>query len=121
MKTRYRSFEEMVESAQRAINDCYRKNVFKNAEILKCVEKCNLNDSFEETQIVWLQRLLDILKERKYATIQGKNGNLVDVSAIANTFEYASFFDIFNHIERVDVNIEPIITEKLRNTYVKLL
>lgn len=120
MITRYRNFEEMVNAAQRAINDCYRRNVFKNIEILKGNEKCNLNDPFDETQIVWLQQLLDILKDKKYATIQGKNGKLVDVTKIANTYEYASFFDIFNHLRYVNTNIEPIITEEAKNTVYNL-
>lgn len=110
MVTRYRNFEEMVESAQRAINDYYRTNLFKG------FEKCNVNDQFEETQIVWLQRLLDILKENKYATIHLKNGNLVDVAKIANTHEFLSFFDVINHLGYFDSSIEPIITEKLTNT-----
>lgn len=115
MITRYRSFEEMVDAAQRAINRCYRTNVFKNTEILKGNEKCNLNDPFEETEIVWLQKLLDILKEKKYATIQLKNGNLIDVSAIAYTHDFFSFFDVINHLDYFDSNIEPIITEELTN------
>ena len=107
MVTRYRNFEEMVESAQRAINSYYRTNLFKG------FEKCNINDPFEETQIVWLQRLLDILKEKKYATIQLKNGNSIDVSAIAYTHDFLSFFDVINHLDYFDSNIEPIITEEL--------
>ena len=110
MVTRYRNFEEMVESAQRAINSYYRTNLFKG------FEKCNVNDQFEETQIVWLQRLLDILKENKYATIHLKNGNLVDVAKIAYTHEFFSFFDVINHLDYFDSSIEPIITEKLTNT-----
>ena len=113
MVTRYRNFEEMVESAQRAINDYYRTSTFKG--------KCNINDPFEETQIAWLQRLLDILKEKKYATIQLKNGNLIDVSAIAYTHDFLSFFDAINHLGYFDSNIEPIITEKLTNTINKNL
>lgn len=108
MVTRYRNFEEMVESAQRAINDYYRTNLFKG------FEKCNVNDQFEETQIAWLQRLLDILKEKKYATIHFKNGNLVDVSKIAYTHEFLSFFDVINHLDCIDSSIEPIITEQLK-------
>lgn len=115
MVTRYRNFEEMVESAQRAINDYYRTNLFKG------FEKCNVNDQFEETQIVWLQRLLDILKENKYATIHLKNGNLVDVAKIAYTHGFLSFFDVINHVGYFDSNIEPIITEKLTNTINKNL
>ena len=110
MVTRYRNFEEMVESAQRAINSYYRANLFKG------FEKCNVNDQFEETQVAWLQRLLDILKEKKYAAIRLRNGNLVDVSAIANTHDFLSFFDVINHLDYFDSSIEPIIIEKLTNT-----
>ena len=115
MVTRYRNFEEMAESAQRAINSYYRTNLFKG------FEKCNVNDQFEETQIAWLQRLLDILKEKKYAAIRLRNGNLVDVSAIAYTHDFLSFFDVINHLDYFDSNIEPIIIEKLTNTINKNL
>jgi hypothetical protein len=108
MVTRYRNFEEMAESAQRAINDYYRTSAFKG--------KCNINDQFEETQVAWLQRLLDILKEKKYATIQLKNGNSIDVSAIAYTHDFLSFFDVINHLDYFDSSIEPITTKKLTNT-----
>ncbi len=115
MVTRYRNFEEMVESAQRAINSYYKTNLFKG------FEKCNVNDQFEGTQVAWLQRLLDILKENKYATIHLKNGNLVDVARIAYTYEFLSFFDVINHLDYFDSSIEPIITEKLTNTINKNL
>lgn len=110
MITRYRNFDEMVKSAQMAINNHYKTVTFNG------VVKCNINDPFEETQIIWLQKLLDILKDKKYATIQLKNGNLIDVSAIAYTHDFLSFFDVINHLGYFDSNIEPIITEKLTNT-----
>lgn len=109
MITRYRNFDEMVESAQRAINNHYKTVTFNGIVV------CNINDPFEETQIIWLQKLLDILKEKKYATIQLKNGNLIDVSAIAYTHDFLSFFDVINHLGYFDSNIEPIITEELTN------
>lgn len=94
MVTEYKNFEQMVESAQKAIDGPYYTQYAE-----------------------WLQSLLDILKEGKYATIQAKNGTFLDVSKIANTHDYASFFDVVNQINRFDTTIEPKVTGKLKNKY----
>lgn len=63
----------------------------------------------------WFQILLDILKGEKYATVTFDDGAIVDVSAIAHTYTYASFFDVFNRRYKMDLTIPPTITEKLKN------
>lgn len=63
----------------------------------------------------WLQCLLDILKSKKYATVQTKNGKLIDVQRISHTYEYASFFDVYNHIKEFNIDCNPVITDKLEN------
>lgn len=55
----------------------------------------------------WFIKLLDILKKNSFATVHGKNGRLLDVTHIANTNTWASFFDIFNIINLIDIKIEP--------------
>ena len=75
-------------------------------------------DNEEEKQ--WLQELLNILKEKNYATIKSiATGKLVDVSKIAYTYEFASFFDVFNHIRYFDLHFTPIKTTELKNTYAR--
>lgn len=76
----------------------------------------------------WFQKVLDILKEGKYVRIQlytkssfnydeydkrNEFVDFVDVQAIANTGDYASFFDIFNHEYMIDFDFEPIEIDKL--------
>jgi len=62
---------------------------------------------------VWLLDILNALKTRKYARIWTKSKRLIDVSAVAYTDEYASFFDVYNHIEEFDATIKPVMIEKL--------
>ncbi len=88
------SFERQVKRAQDAINK------MKTDEEKK-----------------WFQMLLDILKGEKYATVTFDNGTIADVSAIAHTYTYASFFDVFNHRYKMDLTIPPTITEKLKNIF----
>ena len=74
-----------------------------------------------EKEKEWLQKLLDILKEEKYATIQANNGKPVDVAAIARTCTYASFFDVYNQIKVFNFGIDPVVTEECKNPYYNCL
>ena len=67
----------------------------------------------------WLSILLGFLKNGEYATVTGKNGKLLDVTRIANTLSTASFFDVFNSINRFDLNIKPFKTLTTENSYGK--
>ncbi len=76
----------------------------------------------------WFQKILDILKKEKYVRIKLYTRytftyddldhkedftDYVDISKIANTHDYASFFDIFNHENLIDFDFEPIEIDKL--------
>lgn len=76
----------------------------------------------------YFQKILDILKDGKYVRIQlytkypftydeydkrNEFVDFVDIQAIANTGDYASFFDIFNHEYMIDFDFEPIPIDKL--------
>lgn len=61
----------------------------------------------------WLQALLDILKQHRFATIISKEGVPIDVQKIAYTYTWASFFDVVNHLKRFNNNIMPRETEEL--------
>lgn len=63
---------------------------------------------------VWLSDILNALKTHKYARIQTVSEHFIDVSAIAYTYEYASFFDVYNHIEKFDTTIKPVTIEELQ-------
>ena len=68
----------------------------------------------------WLQILLNILKDKKYATIKLKNNKLIDVAHIARTYMYASFFDVFNSISIYDLKYLPQETQKLKHLYINI-
>ena len=77
----------------------------------------------------WFQKILDILKKEKYVRIKLYTRyafnyddwdhkedftDYVDISKIANTNDFASFFDIFNHENMIDFDFEPIEIDKLK-------
>lgn len=95
MITRYKDFSEKVQQAQYAI------------DILT-----------DDKKKAWLQKILDLLKEQKYVIICDEFGFKLDVSEIANTHYYLSFFDVYNFIRNFNTDIEPIETDQLRNTII---
>ena len=83
---------------------------------LSAIERVKDNDEKQ-----WLSILLGFLKNGEYATVTGKNGMLLDVTKIANTWSTASFFDVFNSINRFDLNIKPFKTLNIKNGYSKVV
>lgn len=83
---------------------------------LSAIERVTDND-----KKLWLSILLGFLKNGEYATVTGKNGKLLDVTRIANTWSTASFFDVFNSINRFDLNIKPFKTLNIKNGYSKFV
>ncbi len=86
--------------------DTYEMQVKRAENALKSIE----NDEMR----VWLSDILNILKMRKYARIMTETKHYIDVSAIAYTYEFASFFDVYNHREKFDTTIKPVLVEKLK-------
>ncbi len=70
---------------------------------------------------LWLSILLGFLKNGEYATVTGKNGKMLDVTRIANTWSTASFFDVFNSIHKFDLNVKPFKTLIIKNGYCKFV
>lgn len=64
----------------------------------------------------WLSCILDVLKMCDYVRVKELSGDLVDVEAIAYTYGFASFFDVYNHIELFDTSIQPLYIEELQYT-----
>ena len=60
----------------------------------------------------WFRRLLDLLINKHCVRIWKKNNAPLDVQAIADTGDYLSFFDVYNHIHYMKINYsrfpEPI-------------
>ena len=66
---------------------------------------------------VWLSCILNALKMGKYARIQTISGDFIDVEAIAFTHAFCSFFDVYNHIEKFNTSIQPVLVEELQYNY----
>ena len=75
-----------------------------------------INEIESNEMRVWLSCILNALKMGKYARIQTISGNFMDVSAIAYTHMFASFFDVYNHIEKFNTSIQPVLVEELQFT-----
>ena len=88
------SFESQIKRAERAINQ---------------IESDEMR--------VWLSCILNTLKMGKYVRIQTISGDFMDVSAIAYTHMFASFFDIYSHREKFNTSIQPVLVEELQFSY----
>ena len=83
------TLENQIERAQKAVNNC------------------------SEEYKIWCQTLLDILKQCRFATVVSKTGVSIDVQRIAYTNTWASFFDVYNQLNRFNPNILPVEAEEL--------
>ena len=79
--------------------------------------KTLLNSIESDEMRVWLSCILNALKMGKYARIQTISGDFMDVSAIAYTHMFASFFDIYSHREKFNTSIQPVLVEELQFSY----
>lgn len=72
------------------------------------------------SQRTWLFGILGILRNGGYARVLADNC-LIDIVAVADTPHYAaSFFDVYNRIDRFRTNVMPIRVDKPVNSIVKL-
>ena len=83
---------------------------------IKRAEKV-INQIESDEMRVWLSCILNALKMGKYARIQTISGDFMDVSAIAYTHMFASFFDIYSHREKFNTSIQPVLVEELQFSY----
>lgn len=100
--TSYDPIEKQIERAEQAIN----------------------NQRIDSKEKEWLTKLLNILKDNAIATVYDKNGKALDVTRIAHTQAYASFFDIYSLRNRMDLEIDPIVIDNspsLNRTYSKFI
>ena len=76
-----------------------------------------INQIESDEMRVWLSCILNTLKMGKYARIQTISGDFIDVEAIAFTHAFCSFFDVYNHIEKFNTSIQPVLVEELQYNY----
>lgn len=84
-----------------------------------------INQRIDSKEKEWLTKLLNILKDDVVATVYDKSGKALDVIRIAHTSTWASFFDVCNLINRMDLEVDPIIIDpnspSLNRTYYKFI
>ena len=83
---------------------------------IKRAEKA-INQIESDEMRVWLSCILNALKMGKYARIQTLSGDFMDVSAIAYTHMFASFFDVYSHRKKFNTSIQPVLVEELQFSY----
>ena len=65
----------------------------------------------------YFQIILDFLKDDKYVRIKLKNGDSIDITKIAYTYMYGSWFDIININHLIDMSILPEEINKPKHTF----
>lgn len=82
----------------------------------------NVNDNSKLTkeQKNWLLAIIKILKEGGYARVMA-DCCLIDIANIAYTPSFAaSFYDVYNHLDRYVTSVMPIRIKNLVNDYHQL-
>lgn len=83
-----------------------------------------INQRIDSKEKEWLTKLLNILKDDVVATVYDKRGKALDVIRIARTQTFASFFDVYHLINRMDLEIDPIVMDNspdLNRSYYKFI
>lgn len=65
----------------------------------------------------YFQIILDLLKDGKYVRVKLKNGDYIDITKIAYTYMYGSWFDIINIDNLIDMSILPVEINEPQHIY----
>lgn len=96
------------------------KNKTKESIIKEARTNIDNNKNLTPEQRIWLISILNILKEGSYARVLADNC-LIDIMDVANTPSFcASFYDVYNHLDRYMTRVMPIRIKKIVNDYHKL-
>lgn len=78
---------------------------------------------YDEKTINYFNKVIDILETGKYARIKLTDstyeGAIIDIERVANTHRFASFFDMLNHHNWINYDVEPESVDKLEYPLVK--
>lgn len=101
-------------------------NIMEYDPIEKQIERAEraINQRIDSKEKEWLTKLLNILKDDVVATVYDKSGKALDVTKIAHTYAFASFFDVYHLINRMDLEVDPIVLDDSPNrnrTYIRIL
>lgn len=65
----------------------------------------------------YFQIILDLLKDNKYVRVKLKNGDYIDITKIAYTCMFGSWFDIINIDHLIDMSILPVEINEPQHPY----
>ena len=78
------------------------------------------NKNLTSEQRIWLISILNILNDGGYARVLADNC-LIDIMDVSNTPSFcASFYDVYNNLNRYMTRVMPIRINKIVNDYHKL-
>ena len=98
------------------INGCKTRE----GQIHKAISSVKNDKDLSVDEKNWLLSILSILKDGGYVRVMADNC-LIDIQDIADTPSYAaSFYDVYNHLNRYITSVSPIRIQKVVNDYHKL-
>lgn len=81
------------------------------------VDKVDEDTKLTIKEKIWLIAILQILKDGGYVRVLADNC-LIDIMDVAETPSYAaSFWDVYNHLDRFCINADPIRISKIENDF----
>ena len=92
----------------------------REGQIHKAISSVKNDKDLSVDEKNWLLSILSILKKGGYVRVMADNC-LIDIQDIADTHSsVASFYDVYNHLNRYITNVSPIRIQKVVNDYHKL-
>lgn len=92
----------------------------REGQIHKAISSVKNDKDLSVDEKNWLLSILSILKKGGYVRVMADNC-LIDIQDIADTHSsVASFYDVYNHLNRYITSVSPIRIQKVVNDYHKL-
>jgi len=92
----------------------------RQGQIHKAISSVKNDKDLSVDEKNWLLSILSILKTGGYVRVMADNC-LIDIQDIAGTHSsVASFYDVYNHLNRYITSVSPIRIQKVVNDYHKL-
>ena len=92
----------------------------REGQIHKAISSVKNDKDLSVDEKNWLLSILSILKGGGYVRVMADNC-LIDIQDIADTHSsVASFYDVYNHLNRYITSVSPIRIQKVVNDYHKL-
>ena len=93
----------------------FRRPTFED-DINITYESVKNDTRLSQEQKKWLTSIIFILEKKGYARVMAK-GCLIDIQALRNTDRFASFFDVYNKLDRFNTSVMPVRIKELVNPF----